>query len=92
MKVPKPIQTGIKRAARKVPRRTPHPAANPNNQGGDVNTAMKNVNYHLTDRIIVTSFRSMASERPEPDQMVVFDDRPQNVALSTTSLGNELDD
>jgi hypothetical protein len=71
-----------------------------NNAGGDVNTLMKNVNYHLTDSIIVHIISFHGKLTPKPDQMVVFDDRQSfemnvdsaNVRLSIASLTNDLND
>jgi hypothetical protein len=47
----------------------------PSNGSGDVNTTMKNVNYHLTDKIIVHIVSLNGKLTPKADQMVVFDDR-----------------
>ncbi len=83
----------------KPPAQTSAPTAN-NSGGGDVNTAMTNVNYHLTDRIIVHIISLNGKLTPKPDQSVVFDDRGSfeilvdsaNVRLSTASLTNDLND
>lgn len=61
---------------------------------------MKNVNYHLTDKIIVHIVSLDGRLTPKPDQMVAFDDRQSfeinvnsaSVTLSTTSLTNDLND
>jgi hypothetical protein len=75
-------------------------AGKPSNGSGDVNAVMKNVNYHLTDKIIVHVVSLDGRLTPKPDQMVVFDDRQSfeinvdaaNLTLSTTSLTNDLND
>jgi hypothetical protein len=73
-------------------------AGKPSNGSGDVNAAMRNVNYHLTDKIMVHIVSLNGKLTPKPDQMVVFDDRQSfgidvdsaKVTLSTTSLTNDL--
>jgi hypothetical protein len=75
-------------------------AGKPSNRSGDVHAVIKNVNYHLTDKIIVHIVSLDGRLTPKPDQMVVFDDRQSfeinveaaNVTLSTTSLTNDLND
>jgi hypothetical protein len=68
--------------------------------GGDVNATMKNVNYRLTDKIIVHIVSLRGKLTPKPDQIVAFDDRQSfgidvdsaSVTLNTTSLTNDLND
>jgi hypothetical protein len=75
-------------------------AGKPANGIGDVNTTMKNVNYRLTDKIIVHIVSLNGKLTPKADQMVVFDDRQSfeinidsaSVTLSTASLTNDLND
>jgi hypothetical protein len=74
--------------------------ANPSAGGGDVNAIMKNVNYHLTDKIIVHIVSLNGKLTPKPDQIIAFDDRQSfgidvdfaSVTLNTTSLTNDLND
>ena len=69
-------------------------------EGGDVRTAMKNVEYHLTDRIIVHISTLNGKLTPKPNELVVFDDKQSfaidvdsaNVILSMTALTNDLND
>ena len=61
---------------------------------------MKNVNYHLTDKIIVHIVSLNGKLTPKPDQIIAFDDRQSfgidvdfaSVTLNTTSLTNDLND
>lgn len=83
----------------KPPAQTSAPTAN-NSGGGDVNTVISNVNYHLTDRIVIHIISLNGKLTPKPDQIVVFDDQGSfeiqvdsaNVRLSTASLANDLND
>lgn len=67
---------------------------------GDVNTFMKNVRYHLTDRIAVDITTLAGTLTPKPDQMVVLDDKQSfiididsaSARLTATSLTNDLND
>jgi hypothetical protein len=66
----------------------------------DVQTTMKNVQYHLTDKITVHVTLLNGKLTPKPDQTVVFDDKQSftidvdsaKVSLTTTSLTNDLND
>jgi hypothetical protein len=79
---------------------TKNPAASTTSNGGDVQTTMKNVNYHLTDKIIVHITLLNGKLTPPPGQMVVFDNKQSfaidvsnaSVMLTTTSLTNDLND
>ena len=61
---------------------------------------MKNLNYHLTDKIIIHIVSLDGRLTPKPDQMVAFDDRQSfeinvssaSATLNTTSLTNDLND
>jgi hypothetical protein len=95
------VACGAQEAQKQSSATTPAQAtAAANNAGGDVNMLMKNVNYHLTDSIIVHIISFNGKLTPKPDQMVVFDDRQSfevnvdsaNVRLNTTSLTNDLND
>ena len=78
----------------------PAPATSPASGAGDVQTSMKNVRYHLTDKIIVHITLLNGKLIPKPDQTVVFDDKQSfsiavdsaKVSLSTASLTNDLND
>jgi hypothetical protein len=73
-------------------------ATSPSNN--DVETTMKNVQYHLTDKIAVRITILNGKLTPKPDQIVVFDDKQSfsiavesaKVSLTTTSLTNDLND
>lgn len=66
----------------------------------DVQTTMKNVQYHLTDKIIVHITLLNGKLIPKPDQIVVFDDKKSfgisvdsaRVSLTAASLTNDLND
>ncbi|MFZ0523427.1 MAG: hypothetical protein WAL95_20540 [Candidatus Acidiferrales bacterium] len=76
----------------------PASATSPNNN--DVETTMKNVQYHLTDKIAVNITLLNGKLTPKPNQIVVFDDKQSfsidvdsaKVSLNTTSLTNDLND
>jgi len=73
------------------------PTTSPTN---DVQTTMKNVRYHLTDKITVYVHLLNGKLTPKPDQIVVFDDKQSfsiavdsaRVSLTATSLANDLND
>jgi hypothetical protein len=91
---------GARQAQKQSSPPTAASAANASSGGGEVDASMKNVNYYLTDRIIVHIVSLNGKLTPKPDQMVVFDDRQSfgidvdsaKVTLSTTSLTNDLND
>ena len=68
--------------------------------GGDVSAFIKNVHFHLTDRIIVDIVTLSGKLTPKPGQMVVFDDKQSfaidvdsaSVRLTTAALTNDLND
>lgn len=84
-------------AAQQVQTKNAPPAAA---NSGDVNTTMKNVNYHLTDKIVVHIRFLNGKLAPQPGQIVVFDNKQSfeidvnsaQVALTTASLTNDLND
>jgi hypothetical protein len=96
--------TAVACGAQQTPKQSSPPnaasAANPSGGGGDVNATMKNVNYHLTDKIIVHIVSLKGKLTPKADQIVAFDDRQSfgidvdtaSVTLNTTSLTNDLND
>ncbi len=67
---------------------------------GAVRIGMKNVEYHLTDRIIVHIATLNGRMKPKPGEIPVFDDKQSftfdvdsaNVTLSMTALTNDLND
>jgi hypothetical protein len=72
-----------------------------NNPGtGAILASMKNVDFHLTDRIIVHIVKLDGSLSHDPDKMVDFDDKTSfaidvnsaSVSISTTALSNDLND
>jgi hypothetical protein len=76
------------------------PQASAPSHTNDVQTTMKNVQYRLTDKIIVHIAILNGKLTPKPDQIVVFDDNKSfsiavdsaKVSLTTTSLTNDLND
>jgi hypothetical protein len=74
------------------------PGAPPSDEA--VRIGMKNVEYHLTDRIIVYIAALSGSMKPKPGEIPVFDDKQSftidvdsaNVTLSMTALTNDLND
>jgi hypothetical protein len=68
--------------------------------GGTVRMAMKNVEYHLTDQIIVHIAALNGSLKPKPGGIPVFDDKQSfsidvdsaSIKLSMTALTNDLND
>jgi hypothetical protein len=70
------------------------------NGEGDVQMLMKNVEYHLTDSIIVNITRLEGKLTPKPDQIVNFDEEQSfgievnlgNLSLSTAALTNDLNE
>jgi hypothetical protein len=68
--------------------------------GGVVRAAMRNVEYHLTDRIIVNIVSLDGKLTPKPGQIAVFDDKNSfglavdaaSITLSMTALTNDLND
>jgi hypothetical protein len=75
-------------------------AASASKESGDVRTTIKNVEFHLTDRIIVHISTLNGKLAPKPNEFVVFDDKQSfaidvdsaNVILSMTALTNDLND
>jgi len=78
----------------------PAPAAASGNGGTVVRAAMRNVEYHLTDRIIVHIVSLDGKLTPKPGQIPVFDDKTSfgldldsaTIILSMTALTNDLND
>jgi hypothetical protein len=68
--------------------------------GGDVRLAMRNVEYHLTDQIIVHITTLDGHLTPKPGQIPVFDDKNSfglavdvaQITLGMTALTNDLND
>jgi hypothetical protein len=69
-----------------------------NTEGDGVNLRMKNVDYHLTDSIVLHIASLEGRLTPKPDEMVVFDDKESfglfvnaaNVSLSPSALSEDL--
>ena len=76
------------------------PAAGGDENGSAVRTTMRNVEYHLTDRIIVHIIALNGELKPKPGQIPIFDDKNSfgvevdsaNITLSMTALTNDLND
>src|ERR1700723_3612325 len=76
------------------------PAATNGNSGTVVRAAMRNVEYHLTDRIIVHIVSLDGKLTPKPGQIPVFDDKTSfgldidtaTIILSMGALTNDLND
>ena len=76
------------------------PAATNGNSGTVVRAAMRNVEYHLTDRIIVHIVSLDGKLTPKPGQIPVFDDKASfgldidtaTIILSMAALTNDLND
>ncbi|MGA7224971.1 MAG: hypothetical protein WA603_24870 [Candidatus Acidiferrales bacterium] len=76
------------------------PQASATSPDNDVQTTMRNVQYHLTDKIAVHVTLLNGKLTPKPDQTVVFDNKQSftidvdsaKVSLTTTSLTNDLND
>jgi hypothetical protein len=71
-----------------------------NDSGAVVRATMQNVEYHLTDRIIVHIVMLNGQLTPKPGQIPVFDDKTSfgltvdsaNITLSMVALTNDLND
>jgi hypothetical protein len=69
-------------------------------QGAVVRTSMQNVDYHLTDRVIVNIASLTGRLTPKPGKIPVFDDKNSfgldvdtaSITLTTTALTNDLND
>jgi hypothetical protein len=76
------------------------PASAGGNGGAVVRTAMRNVEYHLTDRIIVHITSLDGKLAPKPGEIPVFDDKNSfgldvdsaSIILSMAALTNDLND
>jgi hypothetical protein len=90
-------------AAGTTPAQTEKPAsasATGGDRGTAVRTAMRNVDYHLTDRIIVNITLLNGRLTPKPGEIPVFDDKNSfrldvdsaKIMLTTTALTNDLND
>ncbi len=83
--------------AQQNPSKSQAQATSPSN---DVQTTMKNVQYHLTDKIIVHITILNGKLTPNPGEIVVFDNKQSfsiavdsaKVSLTPTSLTNDLND
>lgn len=90
------LLTGLTRAQQNQSK-PPAPSTAPST---DVQTTMKNVHYHLTDKIIVHITLLNGKLTPKPDQIVVFDDKQSfsidvdfaRVSITTASLTSDLND
>src|ERR1019366_6634620 len=90
-------------AAGTTPAQTEKPAS-ASATGGDsgitVRTAMRNVDYHFTDRIIVNITSLNGRLTPKPGEIPVFDDKTSfgldvdsaKITLTMTALTNDLND
>jgi hypothetical protein len=90
-------------AARATPAQTEKPApasATARDSGTAVRAAMRNVDYHLTDRIVVRITSLNGRLTPKPGEIPVFDDKNSfgldvdsaKITLTMTALTNDLND